>query len=156
MCAGDGVHARGAWGRLVVGRLVQFEVWFIEPDPAPFLCVPPDQFFTLRPGPSFGVGRGPVVQDADIVWPGEAPLRLDGVIRDLALVRTVAARLGEDTAVDPAAACCRAVVLQLRIAADKTRPPGARVDFIQPVPVYLHKNLLQVRFPFDAAERSIG
>ena len=81
---------------------------------------------------------------------------MDRVIRDLAFVRTVAARLGEDAAVDPAAACRRAVVLQLRVAADQTRPPGARVGFIQPVTVYFHEDLLQVRFPFNAAERSIG
>ena len=85
-----------------------------------------------------------------------APFRLDWVIRDNAFVGTVAARLGEDAAVDPAAACRRAVVLQLRVAADQTRPPGARVDFIQSVTVYLHEDLLQVRFPYNAAECSIG
>ncbi len=156
VCPGDGGHARRAWRRLVIGRLVHFEVRFVLSYPAPLLCVPPNQFLTLRPGPPFGIGRGPVVQDADIVRPGEAPFRLDGVIRDLAFVRTVAARLREDAAVDPAAACRRAVVLQLRVAADKTRLPGARVGLIQPVTVDLHEDLLQVRFPFNAAEGSIG
>src|SRR6202008_675801 len=79
----------------------------------------------------------------------------DWVIRDLAFVGAVAARLREDAAVDPAAACRRAVVLQLRVAADKTRPAGAWIGFIQPVTVYLHEDLLQVRFSFNAAERSI-
>ena len=156
LCAGDGGHARRAWRRLVIGRLVQLEVRFVESDPAPLLGVPPDQFLAFRPGPPLGVGRGAVVQDADIVRPGEAPFRLEWVIRDLAFVRPVAARLGEDAAVDPAAACRRAVVLQLRVAAHQTRPPGARVGFIQPVTVDLHEDLLQVRFPFNAAERSIG
>ena len=105
--AGDGRHARRARRRLVIGRLVQLEVRFVESDPAPLLGVPPDQFLAFRPGPPVGVGRGAVVQDADIVRPGEAPFRLERVIRDLAFVRPVAARLGEDAAVDPAAACRR-------------------------------------------------
>src|ERR1700733_10200307 len=35
--AGDGVHARRAWGRLIIGRLVQLEVRLVESDPAPLL-----------------------------------------------------------------------------------------------------------------------
>jgi hypothetical protein len=73
-----------------------------------------------------------------------------------ATVRPVAARLGEDAAVDPATTCRRAVVLQLREATYKTRPPGARVFFIQTVTVDLHEDFLKVRFPFNAAECAVG
>src|SRR3984957_13118311 len=152
---GNGVHAGRTWRRLVVGWLVQLEIRFVLSHPATLLCVPPDQFLALRPRPPLGVGRGAVVQHADIVRPGEAPLRLDWVIRDLAFVGTVAARLREDAAIDPAAARRRAVVLQLRVAAHKTRTPGARIGFIQPVTVYLHEDLLKIRLPFNAAQGAI-
>ncbi len=52
--------------------------------------------------------------------------------------------------------CRRAVVVQLRVAADKAGTLRARVDFIQPMTVDLHEDLLKVRFPFNAAERAIG
>src|ERR1700733_9515519 len=88
MIAGDGRHARRACSRSVIGRLVQLEVRLVLSNPLPLFGVPPDQFLTLRPGPPFRVGRGAVVQDANIVRPGEAPVRLAGVIAALAFVAT--------------------------------------------------------------------
>src|SRR5262249_49099164 len=64
--------------------------------------------------------------------------------------------LRKHAAVDPASASSRAVVLQFREAADESRLSGARIDFIQPMTVYLHENLLEVWFPFDAARCAIG
>ena len=40
--------------------------------------------------------------------------------------------------------------------AHETRPPATRIDLIEMVTVYLHEDLLKVRFPFDAAGRAIG
>ncbi len=69
-------HARGTGGRLDSRAAWRVEVRLVVADPAALRRVPPDEFFPLRPGPAFGIGRGAVVHDAAIVRPGEAPLRL--------------------------------------------------------------------------------
>ncbi len=92
-----------------------------------FCCVgiPPDIFLPLRPGPALRIGGGAVVHDAAIVRPGEAPVRLHRVVGDFAVAGAIAARLGKDAAVDPAAARRRSVVLQVGKAAQQLR--AARV-----------------------------
>jgi len=79
--------------------------------------------------------------------------RLQRIVGDLAVARPIAARLGEDSAVDPAAARGGTVVLQFGEACHQTRPPGLRVDFIQSVTVDLHEYLFEVRFALDPADR---
>src|SRR5262249_58164055 len=106
-------------------------------------------------GPAIGSGRGAVVEDAAVVRPGEAPFGLDGVVGEPALARPVAARLGKDAGVDPAAGRRRAVVLQLGEAGRQAGPAGAGVDLVQMTPVDLLEHLLEVRFALDPADRSV-
>src|SRR5262249_54908482 len=80
----------------------------------------------------------------------------EGVVGDPALAGAVAAWLGEDATVDPAAARRRAVVPQLREAAHQAGPAGARVDLIQLVAVNLLEDLFQVWLALDPAEGAVG
>ncbi len=98
--AGQSQHRRG-------------EVGLIVADPAALLLIPPDVSLAIRPRSALGIGTGAVVHDAAIVRPGEAPFRLHRISGDAPIARPIAARLGKDAAVNPAAACRRAVVLQL-------------------------------------------
>src|SRR5579885_3304895 len=104
MIARDGCHAGRAGRRLVIGWLVRLEIRLIEADPAAFLAVPPDELLSLRPRPAIRSGTGAVVQDPTIVRPSETPFGFERMIAALPITRAIAVRLGEDTAVDPAAA----------------------------------------------------
>ena len=102
--AGNRVHPGRAGRRAIVGGLTRLEVRPIEAHPEALLGIPPDELLPLRPGPALGIGRGAVKEDATVIGPGESPVRLEWIVGSLALARPVAARLGEDAAVDPDAA----------------------------------------------------
>ena len=121
--AGDGRHAGRAGRRPIVGRLARLEVRPVKAHPEALLGIPPDELLPLRPGPALGIGRGAVEEDATVIGPGEPPVRLERIVGTPPLACPVAARLGEDAAVDPDAACRRAVVLQFREAGQSRGRP---------------------------------
>ena len=105
------LHPRRVLGRPVGRRLRLRKVGRVEPRPTALLLVPPDQLLALAPGPALRIGAGPVVEDAPVVRPGEAPpvpVRTVRVApeRPIHPIGSVAAR------VDPAAARRRAVLPQ--------------------------------------------
>src|SRR5207302_48177 len=114
--------------RPVVRRFRGREIRHVLPGPATLLGVPPDVLLALRPGPPRRVGRGPAVEQPPVRRPGPPPLGchpalLGGGLAPRHLVHLV--RVG--AAVDPAAGAGRAVVLELREAAERpaVRPPTA-------------------------------
>src|SRR5260370_13460455 len=64
-----------------IRRLFCREVRHVHPCPGTGAGVPPDVLLSLRPGLAGRVGRGPVVEDAPVTRPGEAPLGIDVIVR---------------------------------------------------------------------------
>src|SRR6266581_5336414 len=97
-----------------IRRLGEWEVRHVEA--GPLLPIPPDPLLALAPGLACRIGRGPVVQDAPIGRPGEAPVEVGphdaGWVR-LSAGGAVLLRRRKDPRVDPGRARCGAVVLQL-------------------------------------------
>src|SRR6478672_1891887 len=99
---------------LMVGRHFRFEIRSVRAGPLLLLVVPPDQFLALAPRLAVWPRRSPVVNDAAIVRPREAPAVPEQPL-GLALERLVLAEVRRHPAVDPATRRGRAVVLQLLV-----------------------------------------
>ena len=141
MVARNRLHPRRAGRRPVVRRNLGVKIRLVGANPPARSWIPPDQLLSFGPWTPFRVRRGAVVEDAAIERPGEAPFGFDRIGGALPLPRTVPARFGEHSAVDPAAARGHAVVLQLGETRQKARPAGAGVRLIQAVSVDLHEHL---------------
>src|SRR5581483_9863364 len=103
---------------LVIGRLFGIEVGRILPRPLLLFLIPPDEFLALAPRLAVGTCRRPVVEDANIVGPGESPTVTEQGFR-FALVGFVLARVGEYSGVNPATAGGRTVVAKLLVVLQK-------------------------------------
>src|SRR5262249_59305083 len=125
--ARDRGQAAGIRRRTVIRRPVSLEVGDVVAGPSLRRVVPPDELLPLRPGPSLGIGRGAVVEDAAIGRPRPCPTAVDRVAPDARILRAGQVRLhvGEDAAIEPAAAGRRAITGQLTRSAEL--PPLAPV-----------------------------
>src|SRR5579875_868509 len=117
--AGDEVHPLGIWLRSIAWRAVHHEVRSIEAGPLALLGVPPDVALALAPGLTLGIGAGAVVHHASVAGPGPGPVEVHVLVQlAVALVGAVAPLLGINAGIDPAAAGCAAIGLELVIALD--------------------------------------
>src|SRR4051794_5198969 len=140
----------------VIRTFVECEVGSIEPCPGFLFFVPPDKLLAFTPGLPIGASGRAVINDAAVVGPRESPPTPKIVVRS-ALVRLVHALFWIDAAVNPAAACSRAVILELVV--------GLELGAIVPVPaVNLTQNLIDIWFgmltmsfviPGDRVERCV-
>src|SRR5665213_4256298 len=156
MIAGDGLHALGAIGRLIIGLFVRLEVGRIDAGPLLLLLVPPDVFLALGPGSALRIGRGAVVHDPPIPGPGETPFLLRPDASAVAVAGAVAVVFGEDAGIDPTACGGRAVVLALAEFLEELGLAGFGVGLVGVIAVDLPQNLAGIRVAVDSAKPAIG
>src|SRR5258707_961291 len=106
---GNCIEAFGAYLRLVVGRFSFHKTGNVYA--GPFFRVPPHQFFPFAPWMTVRPRTGPVIDDAPIARPREAPSMTE-IIFGFARVGLVDAVAAKNTGVDPAAARGRTVGFQ--------------------------------------------
>src|SRR5207248_1157981 len=94
----------------------------------------PHVALALRPRIALGIRRGPVVDDPGVLRPRPSPFARDPVLLGMGLLssRLVDAFL-VDAAVDPRAARCRAVGLELVVAGQERSVGLATGDLLQDV-----------------------
>src|SRR5712671_1807506 len=106
---GNCIESFGAYLRLVVGRFSFHKTGNVYA--GPFFRVPPHQFFPFAPWMTVRPRTGPVIDDAPIARPREAPA-VTKVIFRFARVGLVYAIAAKNAGVDPAAARGRTVGFQ--------------------------------------------
>src|SRR5204863_5417243 len=93
--------------------------------------IPPDEFLLVAPGPPVRSSRRPVVENAPIGRPGEAPSMSVRIAR-LAIVGPVLTRSREDAGINPGAARGGSIGLQFSKAANQPLVGnGVAVDLLQ-------------------------
>src|SRR5712675_751984 len=106
---GNCIESFGAYLRLVVGRFSFHKTGNVYA--GPFFRVPPHQFFPFAPWMTVRPRTGPVIDDAPIARPREAPAVTE-IIFGFARVGLVDAVAAKNTGVDPATARGRTVGFQ--------------------------------------------
>src|ERR1700737_1220085 len=96
-----------------IGSLSYREIRDVDTRPPARAGVPPDVLFSLPPGLAGRVRGGPVVEDAPVAGPGEAPFGIDIVVRSaVSATRHILPRRRKDSGINPDAAGRGAVILQ--------------------------------------------
>src|SRR6266567_2370568 len=108
--AGNRVESLRTWLRLVFRSFSFYEAGNVDADP--FLRVPPHQFFPFTPGTSIRPCTGPIVNDAPITRPTEAPAMAE-IIFGFPCIRLVHTIAAENAGVNPTPARGRTVVLEI-------------------------------------------
>src|SRR5579871_2391907 len=148
MCTRDRILSSCALRRNVVRTLMQVEVGDVVPGPALQLGIPPHVALLLRPWVAVHISGGAVIDDAAVQRPRPAPFGSDPT---LLLARSSSCGLvllvRKRTAVDPAAAGCRAVGFELRVTREG---PAFRVP-----PIDLAENGIRTRLSLRAFGRVI-
>src|SRR5579862_6628137 len=112
-CASESLHAmpvmnirRRIWSSLFL------VIRIVESRPFLFVLVPPDEFFPLAPRLAIRPRRRPVVNDAAVVRPGEAPAVAEQVFW-LSFIGAISIFFRENAAIDPRSAGGRPVIFQV-------------------------------------------